>query len=65
MDWASLYPAFSRTSPTHLDNGRVGNRSSLIKDVSIVDIGCGFGGLLVALAPKLSDELMLGMSLRL
>lgn len=33
----------------------------LIKDVEVADIGCGFGGLLVALAPKLPDTLMLGM----
>lgn len=32
----------------------------LRKDVEIVDIGCGFGGLLVALAPKMPDTLVLG-----
>lgn len=33
----------------------------LTKDVEVADIGCGFGGLLVALAPALPDTLMLGM----
>ena len=32
----------------------------LTKDVEVVDIGCGFGGLLVALAPVMPDKLMLG-----
>ncbi|KAF4629060.1 hypothetical protein G7Y89_g9089 [Cudoniella acicularis] len=37
----------------------------LTKDVEVADIGCGFGGLLVALAPKLPDTLMLGMEIRM
>jgi tRNA G46 methylase TrmB len=32
----------------------------LIQDVEVADIGCGFGGLLVALAPKLPKTLLLG-----
>lgn len=31
------------------------------KQVEIADIGCGFGGLLFALAPKMPDTLILGM----
>lgn len=57
MDWSSYYPA------------HVGEATSedstlpkpLTKDVEVVDIGCGFGGLLVALAPLLPETLMLGM----
>lgn len=30
------------------------------QDVEIVDIGCGFGGLLVGLAPILPEKLILG-----
>lgn len=30
------------------------------KDVEVADIGCGFGGLLVALAPALPESLILG-----
>jgi len=37
-----------------------GDIRRLTKDVEVADIGCGFGGLLVALAPKLPDTLMLG-----
>lgn len=33
---------------------------SLTKDVEVADIGCGFGGLLVALSPVMPDTLCLG-----
>lgn len=33
---------------------------SLIKPVTVADIGCGFGGLLIALSPLLPDDLILG-----
>lgn len=36
--------------------------NKLVKEVEVADIGCGFGGLLVALAPKLPDKLLLGGS---
>lgn len=32
--------------------------------VSIIDIGCGFGGLLFGLAPAFKDKLILGMEIR-
>lgn len=60
MDWTSHYPSFKKTeteSSTSAGNKSVGN---LTKDVEIADIGCGFGGLLVALAPKLPESLILG-----
>ncbi|CAK4032259.1 tRNA (guanine-N(7)-)-methyltransferase [Lecanosticta acicola] len=34
------------------------------KRVTVADIGCGFGGLLFALAPRLPDQLLLGMEIR-
>ena len=34
------------------------------KKVEIADIGCGFGGLLVSLAPLFPDQLILGMEIR-
>lgn len=34
----------------------------LTKDVEVADIGCGFGGLLMALAPVIPDTLCLGTS---
>ncbi|KAI1004060.1 tRNA (guanine-N(7)-)-methyltransferase [Podosphaera aphanis] len=36
----------------------------LRKDVEVADIGCGFGGLLVALAAVMPDTLLLGMEIR-
>lgn len=58
MDWSSHYPAFvdPDASKTNLSGGR-----KLTKEVEVVDIGCGFGGLMVGLAPLLPDTLMVGM----
>lgn len=36
----------------------------LTQPVTIVDIGCGFGGLIIALAPKLPNDLILGLEIR-
>ena len=35
------------------------------KKVTIADIGCGFGGLLFALAPLFPEQLILGMEIRI
>jgi tRNA G46 methylase TrmB len=32
----------------------------MTKEIEVADIGCGFGGLLVALSPALPDTLILG-----
>lgn len=69
MDWATLYPAHavhahsaseaaSDSSPANEEEQR--KRKAIAKDVEIADIGCGFGGLLFALAPKFPDTLILG-----
>jgi tRNA (guanine-N7-)-methyltransferase len=34
------------------------------KKVTVADIGCGFGGLMFALAPLFPDQLILGMEIR-
>ena len=47
MDWSSHYPAFTNTG--------VGGAK-----VEVADIGCGFGGLLIALSPLLPNTLMIG-----
>ena len=49
MDWSSHYPAFTTT-------GAGGAK------VEVADIGCGFGGLLIALGPLLPNTLMIGKS---
>ncbi|KAI9367935.1 putative methyltransferase [Aspergillus egyptiacus] len=61
MDWSTHFPAFVNPDPaqTNLAGAR-----KLVKDVEVVDIGCGFGGLLVGLAPLLPDTLMVGMEIR-
>lgn len=66
MDWSTLYPAFidgkARSPEGVTALGGVPSRIRLLaKDVTVADVGCGFGGLLVALAPKLPDDLLLGM----
>ena len=47
MDWDSHYPAFAGSGKTP----------------EFADVGCGFGGLLIALAPMFSDKLILGACL--
>ncbi|KAG0649566.1 RNA methyltransferase [Hyphodiscus hymeniophilus] len=58
MDWSLLYPAFVEPA------AEPGSTSKLTQDVEVADIGCGFGGLLIALAPKLPKTLLLGMEIR-
>ena len=73
MNWASHFPAFA-TEHTINDPEIEGNADETVvasagkrgpqglsKKVEIADIGCGFGGLLFALAPKFPDTLILGM----
>ena len=57
MDWSAYYPNFM--GPEETTQGSTRPRQ-LTKDVEIVDIGCGFGGLLVDLAPKMPETLILG-----
>jgi hypothetical protein len=45
VDWSAHYPAFAGSG----------------KKPEFADVGCGFGGLLIALAPLYPDMLMLGM----
>ena len=60
MDWSTSYPAFAIPIDQHVTPLEDVSSRPLVKDVTVADIGCGFGGLLVALAPKLPDELLLG-----
>lgn len=61
MDWSSHYPAYVDPDPSQEN---LGGARKLTKAVEVVDIGCGFGGLLVGLAPVLPDTLMVGMEIR-
>lgn len=58
MDWSTHFPAFRTTA----DLGHSEDFSN--KSVEIADIGCGFGGLLVALSPVCPESLIIGMELR-
>jgi tRNA G46 methylase TrmB len=66
MDWSTYYPAFVvpqesvSGNPTTDTVAPDNTLRHLVKDVEVADIGCGFGGLLVALAPMLPDRLLLG-----
>ncbi|EFQ96672.1 tRNA (guanine-N(7)-)-methyltransferase [Nannizzia gypsea CBS 118893] len=61
MDWSDMFPAYINPEPTAVN---LSGFRKLVKDVEIADIGCGFGGLLVALAPLMPDTLMVGMEIR-
>lgn len=55
MDWSLLYPKFYEQST---------ESSSADTEVQFADIGCGYGGLLVALSPMFPQTLMVGMEIR-
>ncbi|CCF58419.1 hypothetical protein KAFR_0E02670 [Kazachstania africana CBS 2517] len=53
MNWGKLYPYYYNDET-----------KEMTKKVTIADIGCGFGGLLVDLSPEFPENLMLGMEIR-
>lgn len=75
MDWSEMYPAFvaegqedaaEKETVTEQDATLVKivtRPKKLTRDVEVADIGCGFGGLLMALAPAMPDTLCLGRSI--
>ena len=75
MDWSPYFPRFVEQPPPPSDETAAAREDGAVpgtaaatagrlgKGVEIVDIGCGFGGLLVALAPLRPDTLMLGRCL--
>ena len=67
MDWSTYYPAFvADTVPVqsmaevHIEDEAKSTVKPLRKDIEVADIGCGFGGLTVALAPIMPETLILG-----
>ena len=60
MDWSSYFPGFVADAEESSDVSDESKPRKLRKDIEIVDIGCGFGGLLVGLAPLFPETLMLG-----
>ncbi|KAF2161848.1 hypothetical protein M409DRAFT_58913 [Zasmidium cellare ATCC 36951] len=71
MDWSQHYPAFiateeqESTTPNPADTTDSHPKpKKMTQQVTIADIGCGFGGLLFALAPRFPQSLILGMEIR-
>ncbi|KAL7989809.1 hypothetical protein Chor_012475, partial [Crotalus horridus] len=67
MDWSALYPEFFAPLTNDNWNNDPKNMEERIKpryQVEFADIGCGYGGLLVALSPLFPNTLMLGLELR-
>ncbi|POW21494.1 hypothetical protein PSHT_02385, partial [Puccinia striiformis] len=68
MDWSKHYPNFF-PSPKPIPKGeQENNRCTDIdakKVVEFADVGCGFGGLLIAMAPLFPGKLMLDQASRL
>ncbi len=64
MNWTEHYPAFVKKINDVENDGDVKSTPEMTKQVEIADIGCGYGGLLFALSPKLPDKLILGLEIR-
>ena len=73
MDWSPFYPAYvtsdsnaadASSHSTDTQPGSAINVPCMKQRVEVADIGCGYGGLLIALAPKLPNTLMLGTNPR-
>lgn len=67
MDWSKHFPAFfppqqntEKRSPSEESPFNVHQQSPQRKRVEFADIGCGYGGLLVALSTIFPETLMLG-----
>ncbi|XP_038053128.1 tRNA (guanine-N(7)-)-methyltransferase-like [Patiria miniata] len=63
MDWSDLYPAFCAGSQAEC--GTSNSESQPKAQVEFLDVGCGYGGLLVSLSPMFPRTLMLGMEIRM
>lgn len=67
MNWSQHYPAYVATSSDHIEQDQTLTTTThpkMSQQVEVADIGCGFGGLLFALAPKLPNTLLLGLEIR-
>ncbi|KAF8950579.1 tRNA (guanine-N(7)-)-methyltransferase (tRNA(m7G46)-methyltransferase) [Podila verticillata] len=62
MDWSKNFPLHFAPKNDEAVEGAVTKDSG--KKIEFADIGCGYGGLLVALSTVFPDTLMLGMEIR-
>ncbi|GAA6062803.1 hypothetical protein JCM10212_006164 [Sporobolomyces blumeae] len=60
MDWSTHFPTFF-SPPTEAGQGSPSLKG---KKVEFADVGCGFGGLSISLAPLFPETLMLGLEIR-
>ncbi|KAM9321185.1 tRNA (guanine-N(7)-)-methyltransferase [Gastrophryne carolinensis] len=66
MDWSEYYPEYFKllsSDNTHDDPKDLMEKTPE-HQVEFADIGCGYGGLLVALSPLFPNTLMLGLEIR-
>ncbi|KAF3910221.1 hypothetical protein ABW21_db0203073 [Orbilia brochopaga] len=73
MDWSDYFPAYFSKKRKHDETieepedqptNETNDGTLDTKKVEVADIGCGFGGLLISLAPTFPDTLILGMEIR-
>ncbi|GAA6008416.1 hypothetical protein JCM11491_004467 [Sporobolomyces phaffii] len=60
MDWSTHFPTFF-SPPAAPGQGSINLKH---KKVEFADVGCGFGGLSISLAPLFPETLMLGLEIR-
>ena len=60
FDWSAMYPAYVDEAAVDDNDEHSLRPKPLTKNVEVIDVGCGFGGLLMALSPKLPDQIILG-----
>lgn len=56
VDWSTYYPKYFKSKEDSSNDHQ--------KQVDFIDIGCGFGGLLIKLAELYPNNLSLGMEIR-
>ncbi|KNZ51542.1 hypothetical protein VP01_3910g1 [Puccinia sorghi] len=64
MDWSKHYPHFFTSQNLNQPQETLGKELDQKKVVEFADVGCGFGGLLIAMAPLFPEKLMLGLEIR-
>nr|XP_002128586.1 tRNA (guanine-N(7)-)-methyltransferase [Ciona intestinalis] len=62
MDWSKHYPAYFVNEKS--ENNEMESDDMTVRKVEVLDIGCGYGGLLIALSKLLPDTLITGMEIR-
>jgi tRNA (guanine-N7-)-methyltransferase len=60
----SFFPAAQRGNGNDDDDAADASTTTAPPEVTIADIGCGFGGLLDVLSPHFPDKLIIGMEIR-